>query len=327
MNNTNSTQGANNIEQKSFAVSKLEWTQHYTGKSEEGFPVFFVHTNASKSSTSPIRLKLLEVDFLQRCKLIDDNGQEFDDLYSIISLKSSDKDLCLIFEEILTMSLKNMEAFPSCREIYIAVENISSIFSQISVKSNKPIQGLWAELLLIERSSYPELLVSAWHRDPTDTYDFTEGANKIEVKSTSKDERQHHFSGEQLTPTRHSNLVVASIMVKSSGVGEGAESIKTLCEKIQAKVTIGAWKKLYEIVIQTLGNDYHSYSTKYFDYVSAADSIKFFYLPDIDRIQPENIPGNVHRVEYDVDLSNVPAIGDSDSTFNLYDKQLYKALL
>ena len=89
---------------------------------------------------------------------------------------------------------------------------------------------------------------------------------------------------------------------------------------------MAAWKKLYEIVMHTLGNDYHSYSTKYFDYVSAADSVKFFYLPDIDRIQPESIPVNVHRVEYDVDLSNVPAIGDSDSTFNLYDKQLYKAL-
>lgn len=63
------------------------------------------------------------------------------------------------------------------------------------------IQGLWAELFVISIASNPEYLLKAWHSSLNDVYDFNDGIDKIEVKSTSKSHRIHKFSYDQLSPT------------------------------------------------------------------------------------------------------------------------------
>lgn len=53
-----------------------------------------------------------------------------------------------------------------------------------------------------------------------DVYDFNDGIDKIEVKSTSKSHRIHKFSYDQLSPTENTNLIISSIFVIQSGIGK-----------------------------------------------------------------------------------------------------------
>lgn len=318
---------ANQFEQHQFSVTKVLQTQHFLGKTDEGFPVFFVRTNASKQETADVRLKIMHVEFMCPCLITDDLGNNYDDVYSVITLDSADSDLCKLFISIFSNALTDMDPLPSCRQLSIEIENIKAIFSQINTIPSHSIQGLWAELLVIEQSKNPDTLISAWHQSPTDKYDFTLGPDKIEVKSTSTEGRTHHFSSEQLTPSIHSHLVVVSLQVRTSGEGEGAYSIKGLCDKIFEKVTSVSRKKVYTIVVQTLGSSISEYDKKFFDYVSAKDSILYFYLNDIDRIKKEDIPPSIHQVEFDADLGSTPPIGSPESTFNLQNRPLYKDLL
>lgn len=318
---------ANLSEKCQFRVSSVLQTQHFLGKTVEGFPVFFVRTNASKQETADVRLKIMHVEFMCPCLITDDMGNNYDDVYSVITLDSADPDLCKLFISIFSNALTDMDPLPSCRQIAIEIENLKAIFSQINTAPSHSIQGLWAELLIIEQSKHPDTLISAWHQSPNDKYDFTLGPDKIEVKSTSKEERTHHFSSEQLTPSVHSHLVVASLQVRASGKGEGAYSIKGLCDKIFEKVTTASKKKVYAIVVQTLGSNFSEYDKMYFDYVSAKDSILYYYLNDIDRIKKEDIPSTIHQVEFNADLGSTPPIGSPESTFNLQNRPLYKDLI
>ena len=317
---------ANHVEQHQFSVTRVLQTQHFLGKTEDGFPVFFVRTNASKQETADVRLKLMHIEFMCPCLITDDLGNNYDDVYSIITLDSADSDLSKLFISIFSNALADMEPLPSCRQISIEVENIKAIFSQINTIPSHSIQGLWAELLVIDQSKNPDTLVTAWHQSPNDKYDFTLGPDKIEVKSNSTEGRLHHFSSEQLTPSVHSHLVVASIQVRASGEGDGAYSIKGLCDKIFEKVTSASRKKVYEVVVQTLGSDISEYDKRFYDYVSAKDSLLFYYLNDIDRIKKEDIPSTIHQVEFDADLGSTPPIGSPGSTFNLQTRPLYKDL-
>ena len=79
-------------------------------------------------------------------------------------------------------------------------------------------------------------------------------------------------------------------------------------------------------MVQTLGSNISEYDKLFFDYVSAKDSILYFYLNDIDRIKKEDIPSSIHQVEFNADLGFTPPIGSPESTFNLQNRPLYKAL-
>ena len=60
----------------------------------------------------------------------------------------------------------------------------------------------------------------SWHTSPNDKFDFNDGKDKIEVKSTKTVRRVHKFSLEQLHPNINSNLIIASVFVIETGHGK-----------------------------------------------------------------------------------------------------------
>ena len=72
------------------------------------------------------------------------------------------------------------------KDLKIEIEKLINLFTKFSKPALKTIQGLWAELLIIEQSKNPDYLIQSWHSSTTDKYDFNDGIDKIEVKSTFK---------------------------------------------------------------------------------------------------------------------------------------------
>ena len=120
-----------------FTVIPIDDLPHKLGVSQEGFPMLFVRTDSSTSSVQNIIREILSVEYNVSCLLIEDDGTEQEDAFSIITLRSLDAPLQSYFVEIFTMMLHKLQAVPSNRELSVEVENLIAGDS-IYYDSSKP---------------------------------------------------------------------------------------------------------------------------------------------------------------------------------------------
>lgn len=318
----------NSADGDKFNVLSIACMPHKLGASIEGYPKFFVRTNSSPSNVQNVVREILSVEYNVSCQVRDNEGNTQNDDFSIITLRSLDTTLQSYFIEIFVLMLERLPSEPSRRELAVEVENLITIFSALVQPPRKKIQGLWAELLVIERSQKPETLINAWHSAPSAKYDFTSGRDKIEVKSTSAEERVHRFALDQLNPGEHSNLLIASVIVRESGPSYDGLSVKGLYQRICERVTnITSQLKLYSVIANTIGNDIDKIDSIYFDYTGATDSLAFYDYRDVPSIVKESIPSSVSGVKFASDLSGLTDVRNPQSGFNLTDSSLFSSIL
>jgi len=310
-----------------YNVISIPGMSHKIGASSEGYPKFFVRTNTSVSSVQNVVREILSVEYNVPCQIRDNEGNTQNDFFSIITLRSLDQPLQSYFVEIFSMMLYKLPPEPSRRELSVEVENLIAIFSALTQPPRKKIQGLWAELLVIERSSDPATLIASWHSSPSAKYDFTSGRDKIEVKSTSSEERVHRFSLDQLNPGEHSSLIIASVIVRESGPAFDGLSVKGLYQRICEKVTdIEAQLKLYTIIANTIGSDIDKFDSLCFDYTGASDSLAFFDYHDVPCISKESVPASVSEVRFSSDLTGLIDVRDPESGLAISESQLFNSI-
>ena len=301
---------------------------HKLSISPEGFPCFFVATNITSSSSQNIIREILSVEYNMGCTISKEDGSKEENVFTRITLRSIEHALQDYFIEIVAMMLEKFPKEPTCHEVAVEVENLISIFSALNNPPRKKIQGLWTELLVIDQSTFPSTLISAWHGDPSAKYDFTLGRDKIEVKSTSGEKREHHFSYDQLNPSTHSRLLIASAIVRGSGENENGLSVYDLYQKIHTRVHNTTWRlKLYKVMAETIGSDIVKLKDLHFDYVQAVDSLKFFDALKVPHINKDGIPPHVSEVKFASDLSDIEDVLSEDSDFDYSKSPLYKSLL
>ena len=296
-------------ESEKYNVLSIEGMKHKIGKSNEGFPKVFVITTPSKTPLHNMNGELFSVEYSISCTLIDDNHETTDAIYSIITLRSTDENLKKIFFDVFFMMLLSMPETPSDYELAMKIEGLLAIFASLRRKPIHKIQGLWAELLVIERSQNPEIVAKAWHGSPASKYDFTMGVDKVEVKSTSSEERIHKFSLDQLNPNKSSRLLIASVIVRESAKDDNGLSVDNLYKKICQRISdIDVRMHIYTVITNTLGDEYEKANTVYFDYSAAKDSLSYYDYQDIPRIEKKYVPMNVSGVKFASTLSHIPDI-------------------
>ena len=311
---------------KKFNVINLANTKHKLGVSKEGYPKFFICTSDKSSSTPNRVLDKLTVEYNLSCTFIDDNASDEVNYYSVVSLTSSDVLLQEDFIDIMLLIIQRLGELPSKRQISIEVENLISIFSAMALPPKKKLQGIWTELLIIERSLYPEILINAWHEDPKAKYDFTYGRDKLEVKSTQSEVRKHHFSLDQITPSTHSNVLVASAIVRESAHGNGGLSVHDLIDRVNARININARMRVFKIVADTIGSDLQRYNNTCFDYIGACDTLKFYDAKDIPGIDKQGIQPGVSAVGFDSVLVEDQDVQNSNALAYWVNSPLYKSI-
>lgn len=311
----------------SYKVISIPGFQHKLGKSDEGFPKFFICVNESTSQVKNIIRELLTVEYNQKCRVESENGLT-ENTYAIITLRSPEWILQSSFIDIVLLMLNKMQNLPSRKELAVEVENLITIFSAMQNPPIKRMQGLWGELLVIESSKYPEQLVNAWHGSPNAKYDFTLGRDKIEVKTTSSENRIHKFSLDQLNPSPNSRLLIASITVRESGQGNGGKSVRDLFDSIYSKVT-GSHERLhlYEVMAETIGRDISKLDTVFFDYTDAVDSLQYFRAQDIPHVDKKNVPAGVTEVKFSSDLTDVPTAFSIECADDYKTSPLFKCIM
>lgn len=289
----------------SFVIASLpSMKNHKIGITSNGKPIFFIKCdNTTKSKTLDTNLEFISVQFNRQCQLINKNKKIEEGIYTIILLKTDVEYLQEYFLKIVCVLLNNVSDKPLLKDLKIEIDKLINLFSKFTKPPLKTIQGLWAELLIIEQSKNPDYLIQTWHNSSFDKYDFNDGIDKIEVKSTTKSRRIHSFSIEQLTPNYSSQLLIASVFTIETGTGT---NVSDLVEKIEVRIKHkNLIFRLNELVALTLGKDFEKSFDVFFDYQFALDSMQFYQSFDIPTINQNNIPPNIMNVRFDCDLSNL----------------------
>lgn len=285
-----------------FLANSLPFTQkHKIGISPEGFPLFFIECN-DIAQTADINLEFISVLFHRPCRLSENNIQS-ENIYTIISLKTENIDFQQYFFEVVCIVLEQLPKNPSHKQLKTEIQKLIELFSCFNRPPRQTIQGLWAELFVIEQAKHPEYLIQSWHASPEDKFDFNDGQDKLEVKSTTNIRRVHRFSLEQLNPNANSNLLIASIFAIQTGRGKNIfDLIDSICKRVQ---NIQLQFRLNEIVSLTLGSDLDKAFDSYFDYQQAYDTLKLFDFREIPVISNYSIPKEISNIHFDCDLSDI----------------------
>lgn len=289
-------------------VVDIEGTAHVLSKSKEGYPMFFVITEDSSNTIQNIKREILSVEYNVPCTLIDETGVETDGYYAIITLTSKQLELQESFIKLFALVLIKFHQNPKIKDIAYEVDRLIAIFEALSRPPKKKIQGLWGELLVICQSKNPEGMIQAWHSQPDAKYDFSMGSDKIEVKTTSTEQRNHRFSLDQLNPSEHSRLLIASVTVRESSESKTGLSIFDIYDLICTKVESSELRlRMYAIILETLGQDTIKADKLHFDFTEASDSLAYFDYADVPSISKETISPLVSGIKF---YSNLTGLTD-----------------
>ncbi len=309
-----------------FTIANLpKIKNHKIGLSKDNLPLFIKCEDETDQKTLDYNLESISIQFNQKCQLVSNDKKVANGIYTIIALKTDSVDLQEYFLNVLYFVILKLPAIVKLKELKIEVEKLISLFNKFSKLPTKTIQGLWAELLVIEQSSNPEYLIKSWHFSPTDKFDFNDGIDKIEVKSTAKSRRIHNFSLEQLTPNKNSNLIIASVFAVETGKGKTIfDLVKLINDKVKSNEV---FFKINEVLLDTLGRDLEKIFERYFDYQLAVDSLAFFDSEFVPKIEVSSIRQEISNIHFDSDLSKIQELNKISIKSLLHKSLIKKQLL
>lgn len=274
----------------------------------EGNPVLLLSvTSSSKSgSRKNTRLKNVQVVHNAQCIVTEDN-LTVREIFTVISFICDERELRDYFLNVSETFLETVGENPTETHVVETLNKFVEIFRLLSEQPKKTAQGLWAELFLIDFSKDARTLLKFWHNSPENKFDFDAGNEKIEVKSNSNYDRIHYFTNEQLNPGTATETLVASVFVITRAMGQSIpQLVESISEKLEGDFEL--INKLHTIVCRTLGNSFEESSKIRFDYEIASDSIMFYTIQDIPKIEPAHIPNCVTEVKYKSNLSEINAV-------------------
>lgn len=278
----------------------------YVGKDKQGRPLFLLSASSSGSLMPKISLEHMSVEHALRCRLRRPHGVEIEGIFCAIMCGKNDR---LLHEYFLRSVGAVALALPWPRthaEIAQAIASLAELFRWLSLPPRKTVQGIWAELFVIDQGRDPAALLKSWHTSPQELFDFSLGSEGVEVKSTSSGARVHSFSLDQLHPPHDTTVVVASIFAEPS---DGGASILDLTESISARARLGhtLTSRMSQIIGASLGTSWAEAVQERFDVQLARKTLQYYATSAIPSV-PMPLPNGVSNVHFQSDLSQVAPI-------------------
>ena len=286
-------------------------SRYRVGRDSHGNPAILIETTDTAGTESLM-------DFLGRhlrighgvgCAISEEGVEVSRGQFSVVTCVDADDLLRSRFFDAAETLLRSLGETPTVQELRRVIAELIELFKLASQPPTGTIQGLWAELWVIAEASEPEILLHAWHAEPTDVYDFNNGPERVEIKSTSRRTRKHHFSHRQLHSPIGSQAAIASIFVEASG---GGTTISALVDRIRQRVAnLQALRRLDYVVVSTLGTDWRTGVEAAFDSELAAESLRYYMVESVPSL-PSDVPIGVSDIRYISDLSSAQSLSDDE---------------
>lgn len=276
----------------------------FIGEDDNGYPVVVCKSNRPNRSPLRQKTKKLSVECNIHVHYICDNN-EYNEVAHIIRCFCSSKkerdiflELCLFFEEA---SLQDDQE----EAILEIVSILSSLFADTVEPSDIELQGLYAELYTMWFYRTAINLAKLWQSRQRMTFDFSvTDTIKIEVKSTLKNERKHHFRHEQLMEDPYTVYVISYMMRHDD---EGLSLFK-LINLVKPMLKQDPRKLLaVDRIIKNTSEDRLKEFKFNEEFLSKRK--KIFRAEDIPKFT-EKAPDGVTNTEYDCNLENIDELSE-----------------
>ena len=290
-----------------FGCEKIEDTL-YVGIDHFGFPAVLFQINQPPHKFTPIQTRAISVNIYTNCIVnLSDNS-----LYgNFLCLRCTSQDVNLYDTFFrLIESYFPLEAYSSVSLLIDNLEKLVFLFQKLFDLPKNSIIGLFGELLVINESKNINDVLKSWHSQSTDLIDFVWTGVRLEVKTTTSQSRLHNFALEQLRPIPNLAKFVASVNLQEAHDGI---SLIDLLNSVLAKVKSQDLKnKIWDIVFDTLGQEYIRSDSKKFDYSTAKKSLKIFNAKNIP--SPDfNLPSGVSSVRFISNLDKIEGLSEIDT--------------
>ena len=282
-------------------------SRYRVGRDSQGDPAILIETTgtAGAAALSDFEGRHVRVWHGVSCSVSEAGVEVGREQFSVVTCVDSDDLLKDRFFDAAETLLRSLGETPAIEELRRVVAGLIELFRLASQPPRGTIQGLWAELWVIAQAREPDVLLDAWHAEPSDAYDFNSGPERLEIKSTSQRTRKHNFSHRQLQPPTGTRVAIASVFVESSG---GGPTISALVDRLRRRVAEPrALRRLDYVVASTLGADWRSGVEASFDAELASESLRFYAVEDIPSL-PSDIPPGISDIRYVSDISGVQAL-------------------
>lgn len=266
----------------------------------------------------PARLEVLEVQFDMECLISRTGLPDERGTFAVIVCVNRDPPLIDYFLRASAAMLTILGDSPSKQEVAAGIQRFIRLFRALSAPPRATVQGVWAELLLIREGNNPSALARAWHRFADERYDFSATSNRIEVKSSGRRDRRHHFSLEQLEVPPTARLLIASVHAERSS---GGLSLGRLIQETNDLLPVELGNRIREVVAETLASAFQSSLDVAFDRELARASTRYCWSGDVPRFE-RPLPDHISEVKFTADLASVRWVIDAD----LASTELFAAL-
>jgi len=233
---------------------------------------------------------LLNID----CEIITANQTTIEKL-NLLILKNSDQlDIFISLASVFT----NNETKYTFLKFFVYLKDL---FSAEGKTSTIELQGLYGELYtLIYFKQYLSQDISVYFQSKNMLkFDFSfSDTNKMDVKTTIKEVRSHHFKNEQLNNLRYDIKIVSILMLKD----DKGLSLFTLIEKCKEffSNSLSTLLNIEKIIKNWEIKDLYTIS---FNEQYIKDNLRVYDSNDIPRLTEKTNEG-IYNIEFDSDLTN-----------------------
>ena len=270
----------------------------YCGNDENNYYFIAIESNGDLSESYTQKTQELEFRYNVLCKLTINNVEK-EGYFHMLICKSFDKKHLQNFKRLILSFIHN-EDYHNYEKINDLFSSFLSMFSKQKSRSYEDFESFFSELYFIYFMKNKGIDVSKYWQSKEKMkfdYNFNE-KSKIDIKSTSKPNRIHHFLHEQLASDIF-DIKIVSFKMRTTDKGM---SINSLISKVREMLVL-------PLHVEKYINNYISNTTNYeqldellFDEIFLLNNIAFYDAIDVPKFNCKQ-PNGVTKTEYDSDLS------------------------
>ena len=275
----------------------IEIDSYLWGKNSKGeisFGFVSKNTNVLPLRQTTKNLKL----FINHPFKITVNGGSSDQKISFLVLRETDDKH---IETFIRIALSMLDGLNEEKLLKHFLE-LKDLFSNEKKLSKTELEGMFGELstMYILKNNYNVDISLFYQKEDRRKFDFNlTDKRKIEIKTTLKPDRTHHFLHQQLDTDRY-DIRVVSIKLQKDDAGLSLLDLINKCKELfSTYFTIVLHLELLTKNVDDSLLDEMKFSFKYVE-----DNLRVFDAKKMPRLKEKDVDG-VFNVEYDVDLENV----------------------
>lgn len=291
---------------QSYEVFSVDNSSCYFGKDNDNNIVFMIPSNMPKLAPVYQETKSLRFAFNKKCTFICDAEPKTQVVHLLTCKEQSDEKRMAFIRLTKAFALGERDN----DQLFLSklFSSISSLFDRNRQVSEIELQGLYAELYVILFFYNAGCDISkCWQSKNMMKFDFSiSNSKRMEIKSTIKTSRTHHFKHDQLLSELY-DIRIISLMLQKNDCGE---SLGELIEIIRDKFADNYALLVHiESTVSHIDNE-ELYNLKYDSEYTKAN-IRFFNAKKIPHFN-EKTPDGVFNAEYDCVLDLSPTISEQE---------------